>query len=162
MSRGFRPAAAIVVLVAAFVLQASYSPDMQIAAARPNFAICALLVASLFAGPNVGAIMGFCTGLMEAGAVGDFVGSLIVTRSLAGFTVGALDERIFRDNLFVAVFVVLIGTIFIHECFFLFAPQPHAIKYAIRVLSESLYNAALAIPIYYMLRRWLRNAAPAT
>ena len=50
-------------------------------------------------------------------------GSLIVSRTLVGFAVGWLEERIERDNPFLAVALVTAGTALADCLFFLFAPQ---------------------------------------
>ena len=161
MNRGLQQAGPLIFL--GFVLHAAYATDLKVHGVTPNLAVCCLLVFSLFFGPNAGAVMGFCTGLMEASFVADYVGSFIVTRTIAGFAVGALEERIYRDNAFVAVIATVAGTLLIAGCFFLFAPQPYALQYFTRALNESLYNGAVALPLYLVVRRSIRRAAaPAT
>ncbi len=161
MNRGMQQAALLIAI--GFIFHSAYARDFQIHGVTPNIAVCVLLVLSLFFGPNAGAAMGFCTGLMEASFVSDYVGSFIVTRTLAGFAVGALEERIYRDNAFVAIIAVVAGTLLIAGCFFLFAPQPHAVTYMTRALNESIYNGVIALPLYLVIRRWIRRVpAPAT
>lgn len=159
MRPGLRPGWAAVVLIGLFTLHAAFASSLCYRDWRPNLALTGLFLAALFAGPNAGAVMGFCTGLMEASFVCDDVGSFIVTRTLAGFAVGALEDRIYRDNIFVALVIVLQGTLLVHGCFFLVAPQPHALLYATRAAEECLYNGALAIPLFYLIRR-LRTLQP--
>lgn len=142
-------------LLIGFALHAAFSHSLRIGDARPNLALCVLLIACLFVGPNTGAAFGFLTGLLEGAYVAIHVGSFIVSRSLAGFAVGALEARIFRRNPFVAVLIVLLGTALTEGAFFLFAPQRQVVPWAVRTLYESLYNAALALPLYLLLRRFV-------
>jgi rod shape-determining protein MreD len=143
-------------ILAAFILNAAYGSALQIKDARPNLGLTALLISCLFIGANSSAILGFGLGLLEASYTSMYVGSYIVTRSLAGWLVGLLEERIFRDNLFIAVLIVFLGTLFVHGCFFLFAPQPRVAQWFLRTLYEAAYNTALAIPAYFLIRRLAR------
>jgi cell shape-determining protein MreD len=88
-----------------------------------------------------------------------YVGSFLVTRTIAGWQVGLLEERVFRNNLPVALLVVLGGTILTESCFFLFAPEQHVVRWLvwlIQTLTGALYNTVLAIPLYLLLRRLVR------
>lgn len=138
----------IVAILIAFVFHAAYDSEISIGAARPSISLTVLLIASLFATAETGAWIGFLTGILESAYSAQFVGSYIVTRTLAGFLVGLLEERIFRDNLFVAVATVCSGTFFVEMCFFVFAPQPHPVQWFKLTALQAVYNSLLAIPIY--------------
>jgi rod shape-determining protein MreD len=157
MNAGRRRVRLTLFVLAAFVLHAAFGSALQIRAARPNLALTALLVASLFTDAGTGAALGFLVGLLEAAYSAFFVGSLLVTRSLAGWVVGALEARIFRDSPLVAVATALTGTFLVEGCFFLFAPQANVLRWLLRVVCQSLYNAALALPLFYVLRRLMRS-----
>jgi rod shape-determining protein MreD len=144
------------VVLFAFTLNAAFGSAMEFHGARPNLAVTTLLLCCLYADANLGAQLGFFLGLLEASFAARYVGSFIVTRSLAGFFVGILEERIFRDSPIVALLVVPAGTLFTEGCFFLFAPQPHVLRWLTRTLLQVLYNTALAIPIYLIIRKTAR------
>lgn len=143
----------IAVLLAAFCANLALASDLQIRQARPNPAIATLLVECLFVDGNTGAILGFMLGLLEGSYTATYLGSTIVSRSLGGFAVGFLEERIFRDNAMVALGIGICGTMLIEVSFYLFAPQPHLLRWAGRALGESVYNGALCLPMYLILRR---------
>jgi rod shape-determining protein MreD len=142
-----------IALLIAFALHAAYASDLTIAGARPSLSLTALLTACLFTNCETGAWLGFLAGLLEAAFAARFIGSYIVTRTLAGFLVGLLEERIFRDNIFVAVATVFVGTLFVDTCFFLFAPQPQALRWFSGALTQAVYNMVLAIPLYFLFKR---------
>lgn len=155
MSSGARRAALAGVLFAAFILQTGLGDAIHFGASRPNLALTTLLVASAYAGANTGAVLGFLLGLLEGSYTSLYLGSYLVSRSLTGFAGGLVHERIFSNNAIVAVLFAIIGTVAAEGAFFLFAPQPHALKWAAGTLGEAIWSAALAAPIYLLLRRLL-------
>jgi rod shape-determining protein MreD len=146
-------------LLLSFTLHIAFGSSLSLFNAQPNLALLTLLVCCLFCGPRTGAFAGFFTGLLEGSYAAGYLGSFLVTRSLAGWLVGALDERLFRDNPLIAMGIAFLGTLLAECCFFLFAPQPHPARYFLNALTGSLYNAALALPLYYLLRRFLIGSA---
>lgn len=140
-------------LVAAFVVQSAFGGGMAIRGARPDIALSSLLVCCLFVSSAAGAAYGALIGLLSASYIDRFVGSIIVSRALAGFLLGALEERIFRDSVFMALAAAVLGTIAVEFLFFLFAPQPHALRWMIRTLEAAAYNGILSIPIYFLVHR---------
>jgi rod shape-determining protein MreD len=150
---GRRTLRLVIALLLAFSLHAAYDSRLMVAGAQPNLSLTALLTACLFTDCETAAWLGFLVGLLEASYTARYIGSFIVTRTLAGFLVGLLEERIFRDNVFVAIAAVFLGTLFTNTCFFLFAPQPHAARWFLHALTQAAYNAVLAIPVYAIFKR---------
>ena len=136
-----------VFLLVSFVIHAAMGGDLVIRGARPNLALTSLLVCGLFVDAGTGAWFGAMIGVLEAAYLDRYVGSVIVSRILPGFALGALEERVFRDHSLIAVAAAGIGTI-VTECLFaLFAPQPHALRWLVRTGLSAVYNGALAIPV---------------
>jgi rod shape-determining protein MreD len=146
-------------LFLAFALHAAFDSSLVVAGAHPSLSLAALLVACLFANGDTGAWLGFMVGLLEASYASRYIGSYIVTRTLAGYLVGLLEERIFRDNFVVAIATVFVGTVFTDTCFFLFAPQPNPLRWFVDTLTQSCYNTALAVPLFVVFRRLTPRAA---
>ncbi len=143
----------LLVLLAAFILHASIGGAIAVRGARPDMALTTLLVSCLFVGSNTGSVLGLFAGLLEASYTNRFVGSIMVSRTLTGWLIGALEERIFRDSLLMAIAVSFLGTLASESLFFLFAPQPHVLRWLFRTLESAAYNTALSIPLYYLIRR---------
>lgn len=154
--RGQRARLAIALFIG-FALQVALSNALRIRGIAPHIALTTLLVECLFVGPNTGAVLGFALGLLEGSYASRYLGSFLVTRSLAGFAVGTMEERIFRDNPVVAVATALIGSVLVEGCFFLFVPQTPVLRWARHMLYQALYNAALALPLYFLLRHFLQR-----
>jgi rod shape-determining protein MreD len=157
----WRSALALIVL-AGFVLNAALGPSLVIRGVAPHLGLSALLLACLFTSARTGAALGFLLGLLEASFTPLYVGSLLTCRLVVGFAVGALEERVFRDNLLVAIAIVFLGTLMGEGLFFLFVPQPAVGRWAVSTLGEAGYNAILAPPLYWLIRGVGRaGAAPA-
>jgi cell shape-determining protein MreD len=136
------------------------SARLEAFGARPHIGLTVLAVACLFAGPNLAAFLGFGLGLLESWAVNQYVGSYLVSRSVAGFCVGAMDQRIFRDSVPMAVAAGAVTTLFADVLFFVFVPQPESIRWLTRTLGSALYDGGLAIPIYFAVRRVVHPVRP--
>ncbi|MGC8668516.1 MAG: hypothetical protein ACP5VE_10420 [Chthonomonadales bacterium] len=152
MNRNHRWLPLAVCVTAASVLNLVISPEFASRSFRPNVGLCALLVCCLFVGPNTASALGFWAGLLEASFTATDIGSLIVSRTVAGFGVGILEERIFRDHVLVAVAAAFLGTLGAEGCFFLFAPQAHVGVWAAATAGEATANALFAVPMYYGVR----------
>ena len=145
-------------LFLAALLQSVYSDSLTFGGAHPDFLLATAIVGAMFCTPNGGATLGFFAGLLHACLAapphGGF-GSLIVTRTLAGFGVGWLEDRIFRDNALIALALVALGTTLAEGLFFIFAPLRNVAHWARGMGLTVLYNTLLAIPLYLLIRRLL-------
>lgn len=153
MSSGIRTGRLALAVLFIFVLHAAFAGLLVIYRVHPNAALTALLISCLFVDAATGAWLGLMIGLLEGSWLASYSGSFMVTRTIAGWAVGALEYRIFRDNPLVAMGVAVVGTLLVECCFFLFAPQPHILRWFFRTIWQSVYNGLLGLPIYYFLRR---------
>jgi rod shape-determining protein MreD len=157
MSLNRRQAELFLLVLGAFIINAALGVDIRVGPARPNLAVTAMLVGAQFGGPNSGAALGFVTGLLESSYTAGYVGSFLFTRTLAGYSIGALEERVYTENVLVTVAIVALGTAFIQASFYVVAPQPHMELYFTRALWQSAYNSILAIPLFFVFRRMVRK-----
>src|SRR5437870_236446 len=114
-----RHARLVIALLLAFALDKAFGDLLTIRQARPNLVLCTLLIGCLYVGSNSGAALGFLAGLLEASYAAVYIGSFLVSRSLAGFAVGILEERLYRDSPIIALLAVALGTPLVEGCFFL-------------------------------------------
>lgn len=140
-------------VMGAFLVHAAFGGQWAIRGARPDIGLTAMLVSCLFVDASAGAALGLLIGLLEASYTDKYVGSIVVSRTMVGFVLGLLEERIFRDNVLIALAAAVLGTFGVEALFFLFAPQPHALRWLIRAGEASLYNGVLSIPVYLVVRR---------
>ena len=145
-------------LFLATLAQGVYADAMTIRGAHPDFLVATAILCAMFCDANEGAGIGFFAGLLHACLAtppqGGF-GSLIVSRTLVGFGVGWMEERIFRDTPLLALALVPLGTLLAEGLFYLFAPQAHPLHWARLVGLTAIYNTVLAWPLYLLLHRLL-------
>ena len=143
------------VFVAA-VLQMSLASSFRLGTAQPDFLLIVTVLGAMFCDGNGGAALGFFAGLCHASLAsppyGGF-GSLIVTRTLVGFGIGWLEERLYRDNLLNAVLFTAAGTAVAELLYFVVAPLPNIPLWAKMFAWGVVCNVIAAIPIYLILRR---------
>lgn len=152
-------------LILAASLQGLYGSGIAIKGARPDIVLLIALLSAQFYGACAGAGIGCCAGLMTASCVAppphfDGYGSIVVSRTLVCFLVGALEETVFRDNILIAVTTVTVGTIVTEVLFFVFDPHFRVSTWAHACLTESVYNGALSVPIYFVVRKCLKSKDP--
>ena len=142
-------------ILLAAIAQAVWGNALHLRGAQPDFLTATAILCALFCDANSGAGVGFACGLLLASLAGPphgGFGSLIVSRVLVGFGAGWLEERIERDNPLLAVGLVSAGTALAGCLFFLFAPQHTIGHWARSMMLTTLYNAVLALPLYFLVR----------
>lgn len=143
-------------LLLAITLQNTFADSMRIRGAKPDFTLVVALVGAMFCDGNGGAALGFSSGLffasLAAPPAGGF-GGIIISRTLTGFGVGWLEERLYRESLQLAIPLVACGTLITEAIYFVIAPQPNFAFWLRHTLGEGLYNCVLTLPIYLLLKR---------
>lgn len=136
-------------------LQTTLAPRLLLLGGQPDFVFAVAVAASLLADAGTGALAGFAAGLITAALAGDTVGTLIVSRTLAGFAVGALGARLFRANLVVVLAGAFLASLLAHGVYALCAPAVFARGSggAGAVLTGAASNALIALPVALLLRR---------
>lgn len=140
------------------VVQATFASALCFRGARPDLLTATAILCALQCSANEAAGIGFLAGLFFAALTSpprSGFGSLIVSRTLVGFAVGWMEDRIERDNPLLAVLLVAIGTALADALFFLFAPQRPIMHWVRGMGLSTLYNAVLALPLYLLLRLML-------
>ncbi len=144
-----------VCLLFAITLQSTFADSIQIQGVKPDIILTLALVGAMFCDGNGGALLGFIAGLFFAAIASPPAGfgAIIISRTLGGFGVGWLGEHLFRENLKLAIPIVMGGTILTEALFFVIAPQANIPLWIRHTLGNSLYNAVLTIPVYLLLKR---------
>jgi hypothetical protein len=153
--RGVKLAVAVFV---AGILHAAFAGDVTLWGSRPDLLLTISLVGSMFCGEGGAALLGFSAAMITAALAAPphaGVGSILVSRTLVCFGIGWLEDRMYRDSVFVAVIVVLIGTLAAECLFFVFYPQHAVLLWARTLLLTLVWNGLLAAPCYYVLRALL-------
>lgn len=152
-----KPAAAIargaLLVLAAFVLDMAIGHRLAFRNVQPDMSLAALTPVALAVRASGGAWLGLFAGVLKGSFVSLAFGSYAVSRCLAGWLTGLLQERFFRDNLFVTVAAGFMASLEADLTFFAFAPQPDAAQYWLSSGATALYTAVWVIPFALLVRR---------
>ncbi len=145
----------VLYLMTAFVLDMVLARRIEFHGVRPDLTMAALVPLALTVRRTGGAFLGLLAGALQGSCVSLYMGSFAVSRALAGWTVGLLEQRLFRDSLIVAAAAGLIASLTADSAFFLFAPQPQSALYWLGALGRAAWTALLVIPNALLVRRLL-------
>lgn len=145
----------VLYLLAAFVLDMVLARRIEFLGVRPDLTMAALVPLALTVRRKGGAFLGLLAGALQGSCVSLYLGSFAVSRALAGWTVGLLEQRLFRDSLIVAAAAGLIGSLTADGAFYLFAPQPQSGLYWLVALGRAGWTALFVIPNALLVRRLL-------
>jgi rod shape-determining protein MreD len=140
-------------LLCASWLQAGLSSRIEILHARPDFVLTTLVCICILVGSLYGTAISVWAGFLTAVLAGINYGSVLVSRLITGALCGSLQQLVIQDVIVIPPIVVFLATWLAEGLYFLMAPNLHDLRWWLKmVLGESLYNAALAVPIYAGLR----------
>jgi rod shape-determining protein MreD len=159
MSIGDGVKAAALLFVAA-VFQVSVFSQVHVFGAVPDVMLVSLVAVALLRGSVVGAIGGFCAGLVVDTATLGTLGLTSLVLTLAGYWIGRYGETTGRDRahapfLSVAVVTVLyqFGLLVVHFVLGESAPAGAVVRSLVPAI---VLNLILTAPIYALARRLLR------
>lgn len=143
----------------AAVAQGVWAPRLQIGVALPDFPLLVLACLALLTNPNTAAWAGFLTGLLHASMLEQTVGSLIVSRVLAATLTAYLPLVVSNRHWLSALLAAAVLPLLSHTFYYLAAPNFGSSTYWQAVLGSIVYNMALAIPAYWLVRRIMPPAS---
>lgn len=142
----------VLCLIGAAGIQGSLPPALCLFGARPDLVLVVLVAYSLAAEPTFGATLGFVAGLLHGASVGMAVGSFIVTRTLTGFLASLVTTRLFSENPVVPTVAAAGLTLVCEGLFAISNPRAPFVPAARTIAGECIYNALLALILYWILR----------
>ena len=134
-------------------LQSSLASKLSVFGGQPDFLLALTLTAALLADAGVGAILGFLGGLLAAAVAGQTVGTYIVTRTITAWQAAWTTGRFIESRSWVVVLGVGVGTLATEVLYLLGYPHIALGRWARATLIEALFNAALSIPTFLLLRK---------
>ncbi|MCS6924159.1 MAG: hypothetical protein NZM10_07280 [Fimbriimonadales bacterium] len=137
----------------AAVAQGVWAPSLRIGWATPDFPLIVLACLAMFTNPNTAAWAGFLTGLLHASVLEQFVGSLIVSRTLAATVVAYLPLLLSKGHWLSVVPAVAALTLLAQGLLYLAAPTVDGGAFWLTTLASMVYNMGLAIPIGWIIQR---------
>ena len=102
------------------VLRSVFPRVLILAWTAPDFLILLVVFNAMFRGPLRGGVAGFIIGLVEDLFFGRFIGLNALAKCVAGVATGYLTKSIFKENMWVPVINVLIGSLMSLSIVFVF------------------------------------------
>lgn len=140
-------------LLLAGAAQATLSHRLWFWGGQPDFILAVVLAAAVLSDAGAGCVIGLGGGLLTGAVVGETVGTYLVTRTVAGFVAGLLPSRMFRANIFVIVSSAVAASVVAETLYILAAPRIGLSQWLPAALAGMLWNALLAVPAAFFLRR---------
>lgn len=142
------------ILFFALVLENSLFNYLKIAGVKPDLLLLVVIFHALLNGPREGFFTGLAAGLLQDLRVGEMLGLFAISKAFTGYLFGLAGRKIYRENLIVAFFCVVIGT-FIHGSFVYLLTRAIPLPLSFwplltqKMLPEALYNGTLVFFTYY-------------
>jgi rod shape-determining protein MreD len=147
---------AAVATYALAVVQTTLGARLAVWGVPPDLLLLWTIGAGLLGGPQVGAVVGFGSGVLQGALIQSHLGAYAVSKILAGVAAGLLGRRVFRDNWLVPSLAAAALTI-LHEVLFVLLSHVGG-GHVLRVIGlRVLYHAALAPFGYALIVRSLRG-----
>ncbi|MFL5982354.1 MAG: rod shape-determining protein MreD [Gaiellaceae bacterium] len=152
-----------VLLFFAVVVQLSIMSQVTILGGHPNLLLVTLVCVALLRGAMVGAIAGFCAGLLVDSGVFATLGFTALLLTLAGYWTGRYGETTGRDRAHAPYVSVAVATILLQfGALFLHYMLGDAVSARVVLLdalpAKVLLNLLLTLPVYALTRRALAFA----
>jgi rod shape-determining protein MreD len=144
------------------LLETTVMPFARVRGVGPDLILLAIMAVALYRGPDAGAIVGLCGGALADIMHGQGLGLFTLAGGATGYLAGLLEPRLFKDLLLVPAFAGFAGTILFQGGFLLLTSfvQPSQVALGATpavVLTEAVYNAALAPVVFRLTYNLLRS-----
>lgn len=110
--------ALIVIII--YILQTVIAPDFNILGVAPNLSLVLVCSISFLFGSEIGAIVGFFSGLLLDFNQGHTIGLYAFLFMYIGLILGQFNKRFFKDNYFIAIAITGIVTLIFESIVYFF------------------------------------------
>ena len=144
----------VLIILLFFWLQINVFNYFSLFGIIPNIGIVLVVIISLCAGKNIGAVVGFVYGLLFDCCFETSIGIYTALFCLVGYFVGIVKGKIALDNKNSLFIMVVVATVFIELAGLLVLKLKHQVfnvsgLYVLKVISlETIYNVFLAFLLY--------------
>lgn len=142
------------------ILQSTLFSHLTVAGVKPDVILVLLIFYSLLHGPTEGALMGLAGGLLQDLLFGQNIGMNTLSKLATGYVFGALEKKIYKENLLIPMIALFVATFFNETLLYLlrwFAylispvggqPMNYFTSVHDVIFSAAIYNSCLAPFIY--------------
>jgi len=137
----------------AILLQSTIFSFYGIKGTLPDLVLVFVVFFALINGARGGTIYGFFCGLLEDIYLGRFIGVNALSKAFTAYLVGHFQDRVFKENILVALIAVFFSTFINSLLVFFLALFTHEtfnidMNIVVTVIYQSIYNTVLAVPLY--------------
>ena len=145
-----------VVVLAAYLLQCTIFPSLEIAGIKPNLMLIITASFGFMRGPREGMFVGIASGLLIDIQYGNMIGFYALIYLLAGFASGIFKQMFFDEDIKLPILLIavsdLIYGIVIYFLMFLLRSDFDFLYYLNRIIiPEAIYTVAVTLVVYPLL-----------
>ena len=145
-----------VIMLAAYLLQCTVFPSLEIAGIKPNLMLIVTASFGFMRGPREGMFVGFASGLLIDIQYGDMIGFYALIYLAAGFVNGLFEQIYFDEDIKLPLFLIA-GSDFVYGLVvyfltFLLRSDFDFLYYLNRIIvPETIYTIAVTLIVYPLL-----------
>ncbi|OIO93712.1 MAG: rod shape-determining protein MreD [Armatimonadetes bacterium CG2_30_59_28] len=145
------------ILVAGVLLQTTWAHYWKVLGVYPDLYIVLSVCAGLTLGTRRAAMVGMLLGYVEGIMLGQSIGSYAVSRAVVAVLAGAAETRVYRDNVWVSVIAVFVGTLAAEVVFLIMSPNYPFTYWTRTLLREAPYNCLFTFAFFIPLAHFTRH-----
>lgn len=145
-----------------FILQSTLLQVIEISGIVPNTSLILVIIFGLLEGKKTGSIVGLLAGIIQDIFFGGVIGVNAFIYSALGWWVGLLDNKVFKDNLFLPFITVAVSTFIYHILYYLFMiflsiDVSFTVMIKDILLKDVVYSSVVSIFIYRKMLKFYRK-----
>jgi len=144
-------------LYLALVLQQALPDRISVLGARPDFILVVTIALALLTRAPSSIVVGFWGGVIQGAIVGANLGQFVITRMITAYAASRLNDFEIEIGVVLGAIFIGIGSIVAQLLMMFLAPPRSLGGFLGDTIAMAVYNAVLAVPIYAILRRILRE-----
>ena len=151
-----RIAVTAVIILAAYLLQCSVFPALEIGGIKPNLMLIITASFGFMRGPREGMFVGIASGLLIDIQSGDMIGFYALIYLVAGYLNGLFEQIYFDEDIKLPLFLIAVSDLlyglYIYVFTFLLRSDFNFLYYLNRIIiPEAIYTIVITLGVYPLL-----------
>lgn len=145
-----------------FIFESTLLQYFAILGVMPNTSLILIICFAVLGGKKIGGSLGIILGLLEDAFFYNVIGVHALIYFIIGYSIGIVEKKVFKENLFLPLLFTFISTIGFHVIYFVFmyflSIDVSFIKLMKEVvIVEALYNSVLSVFFYKQILKLYRQ-----
>ena len=151
-----RIAVTAVIVLAAYLLQCTVFPSLEIAGIKPNLMLIVTASFGFMRGSREGMLVGFASGLLIDIQYGEMIGFYALIYLIAGFVNGLFEQMYFDEDIKLPLLLIFVSSLLygtgIYLFTFLLRSDFNFLYYLNRIIvPEAIYTIVITLAVYPLL-----------